>query len=233
MKVKKNVSYNIIVLRDDKSIRTFRLKKWHIKSVLTLLFVVLLYSFISPYFLLNISEKNEKNLKALEECTLSLSQSQFELKRLENVKKILDKYDENYLQEVISGIAENKEKKSIDLKSVFKIVDLNIVKIDNVQCLKRKDRYVLIFELNNLEAEKESRGEVFVDAITRSGEVYPLSIRDEDLKFVIIRFKRVEVSFPLPNYLKEEELFAFRLTVKDNNQKVVFCETYLLDSILI
>lgn len=233
MKVKKNVSYNIIVLRDDKSIRTFRLKKWHIKSVLTLLFVVLLYSFISPYFLLNISEKNEKNLKALEECTLSLSQSQFELKRLENVKKILDKYDENYLQEVISGIAENKEKKSIDLKSVFKIVDLNIVKIDNVQCLKRKDRYVLIFELNNLEAEKESRGEVFIDAITRSGEVYPLSIRDEDLKFVIIRFKRVEVSFPLPNYLKEEELFAFRLTVKDNNQKVVFCETYLLDSILI
>ncbi len=169
----------------------------------------------------------------MEECTFSLSQSQFELKRLNNVKKILDKYDENYLQEIIAGISENKEKKSIDLKSVFKIVDLNIVKIDNVQCLKRKDRYVLIFELNNLEAEKESRGEVFIDAITRSGEVYPLSIRDEDLKFVIIRFKRVEVSFPLPNYLKEEELFAFRLTVKDNNQKVVFCETYLLDSILI
>ncbi|KUJ95245.1 MAG: Uncharacterized protein XD41_1738 [Desulfonauticus sp. 38_4375] len=233
MKLKKNISYNIIVLRDDKSITTFRVKKWHINSVVTVLVIVFLYFFISPYFLLNISEKNKKNLKALEECTFSLSQSQFELKRLNNVKKILDKYDENYLQEIIAGISENKEKKSIDLKNVFEMIDLNIVKIDNVQCIKRKGNYVLIFELNNLEAEKESRGEVLIDAISRNGEVYSLSIRDEDLKFVIVRFKRVEVSFSLPAYLKEEDLFAFRLTVREENQKVVFRETYLLDSILI
>ncbi len=43
MKLKKNISYNIIVLRDDKSITTFRVKKWHINSVVTVLVIVFLY----------------------------------------------------------------------------------------------------------------------------------------------------------------------------------------------
>lgn len=233
MKIKKNVFYNFIVLRDDKSLKSFRIKKGYINVFLFLIGFLLIYSVVSPYFLWSLYKQKIMLIDKLKDCSVELNQSKFSLKRLENLKKILDKYDEEYLQKVISGVAENKEKKAIDLSKIFEILDLNIVKISNVQCFKNKNYFVLIFELNNLEAEKETKGEVFIDAITKDGVVFPLDVKDEDLKFLITRFKRVEANFRLPSYIPEESVFAFRLTVKDNNKKVIFRETYLLSSILI
>ncbi|WP_456324646.1 hypothetical protein [Desulfonauticus submarinus] len=229
----KQIYYNIIVLRDDTSLKTFRIKRWVVKFLPILLVFILLYCGISTFFLFKLNKENKKNYALLEEKENELKEIKFELSRLNNVKQLLEKYDETYIKDLVSGIAQNKNKPGLDLEELFGKKNLNLVKISNVQCIRDNKYFLMRFDLNNLEANKESRGRVFITVITRDGKSYDLNLTNEDLKFTISRFKAVQIRFKVPEYIGMNNVFAFKLTVKNNQGKVVFRETYPLDNILL
>ncbi|MDQ7032107.1 MAG: hypothetical protein Q9M37_05255 [Desulfonauticus sp.] len=228
---KNDLYYNIIILKDDSPVKTFRLKVKIIKFIPILIIALFTYAVLGTIYFYKSSQKYHSCLKLLAQKEKDLNKLRFELSRLKNVKKFLDKYDEDYLNKLIAGSGQNLNQNKIDLNQIFAKKNLNFVKINNIQWLKDDNFFVLRFELNNLEPTKEIKGKVEISLITRDGSCYPLNIQNKNLKFSITRFKVVQIRFKLPRYIKEKDVFGIRLTVKDKQEQVVFCETYPLVNI--
>jgi hypothetical protein len=75
-------------------------------------------------------------------------------------------------------------------------------------------------------------GIVDVGLVSREGEFFAVDARDDDLSFTIQRFKHISTTFPLPEPLTREDVFGVRLIIRNDEDKVIYRETYPLHRIL-
>ncbi|WP_457570538.1 hypothetical protein [Desulfovulcanus sp.] len=229
--------YNVIFMRDDASVKRWRISSWSIKLFVYLLISLVIISILSTYLAINFFQEKEGLRLSLMQTTKLLNDTKFKLKRLENVQKILDSYNGEQLEGLLVKHKLNTSGTNlagaIDLNEVFQSVDLHMVKIENVQARYFKDKMQVQFELNNLTSGRTIKGEVNLYLIGRDGMEVDLSVESQKHYFEINRFKRIKATFVPPEFLPRPEIFAIRIKIVNQKGKTIFCETYPLSHILV
>ena len=120
----------------------------------------------------------------------------------------------------------------INLGQVFKRVDLQQVKVDNLQARQQGSKVHVTFNLNNLQTEETVSGRAEMQIITNGGKERHLQLNSNDLVFQIQRFKQISTSFALPASVPMDDVFGLRLVIKKPSGQVIFSETYPLAYIM-
>lgn len=232
----RSTKYNIILMRDDTSVRRFRLRPFWLKFFI-IGFIFLLFSSIAgAYISYVLYEEKEAISRSHENKEEMLSEARRELQRLQNVEEMLKSYNELDQSSFLAGSRPKKETRSmVDLSDMFGLVDTGIVGISNVQVrlVRDRDRMNVQFEINNLQSDATASGRIFLSLIRQDGLEVELGLEDNDLDFAISRFKNVEVTFDFPETVDEDNLFALRLVARDTNGSKVYAETFPLSHIII
>ena len=229
--------YNVIFMRDDASVKRWRISSWCIKLFISLLIFLVIISILSTYLAINFFQEKKSLRLSLMQTTKLLNDTRFKLERLENVQKILDSYNSEQLEALLVkhklNASGTRLAGAIDLKEIFQSVDLHMLKIENVQARYFKDKMQIQFELNNLTSGRTLKGDVNLYLIGRDGTEVELNIEPQTQHFEINHFKRIKATFVPPDFLPRTEIFGIRIKIIDQEGKIIFCETYPLSHILI
>ena len=229
--------YNVIFMRDDAPVKRFRISAWRIKLFVYLLIFFIITSILSTYVAVKFFQENTNLRLSLKKTSKLLNDTNFKLKRLENVQKILDSYNAEELEALLVkhklNASGTRHVGAIDLKAIFQSVDLHMVKIENVQAKYFKDKMQIQFELNNLTSGRTLKGDVNLFLIGRDGTEVELNITPQTQHFEINHFKRIEATFVPPDFLPRPKIFGIRIKIIDQEGKIIFCETYPLSHILV
>ncbi|MFP4108158.1 MAG: hypothetical protein ACLFT1_03675 [Desulfonatronovibrio sp.] len=166
----------------------------------------------------------------------TFEEMQRELKRLRNVEQTFESYNEEELRSFLS--AQRREEidlpdNEVELDDIFSPVDQNIVGVANVQASLTQDKMRVQLEVNNMEGEGTVSGRIYLFLIQNDGTMIELDLEDDDLYYSIARFKRVDITFDLPGGVDQESLFALRVSARDDNQELIYSQTYPLSKILL
>ncbi|MFO7728196.1 MAG: hypothetical protein R6X11_07690 [Desulfonatronovibrio sp.] len=236
MKSSKAKKYNVILMRDDTSVKNFRLRPFWIKFLL-LFFVFLLVTSGTGLYYSYVFYKEKKKISQLYEDRMeAFEETQRELKRLRNVERTFKSYNEEELRSFLSTqrLEEDDSPDSeVELDDIFAPVDQNIVGVANVQASIAGDKMRVQLEVNNMEGEGTISGRIYLFLIQNDGTLIELDLEDSDLYYSIARFKRVDTTFALPDGVDQESLFALRVTARDDEQELIFSQTYPLNKILL
>lgn len=234
----KSDKYDVILMRDHSSVKRFRLNGLWIK-LFVLFFVILLAASIAGgyYSFVFLGEKREM-AHLYEGKAESLLKVERELKRLQNVQEMYESYREDELKTLLAGqLQHNQEKMShyqaVDLRAILDPVDMNIVKVSNVQARFVNNKMQVRLEVNNMAGNGKVSGRVFLHLISNCGVMRDISIDDSDLNYVIARFRTMEAAFELPGDMDEESIFALRIRAVDDHGNTVYSKVFPLSSILI
>ncbi|MFP4128758.1 MAG: hypothetical protein ACLFSF_06930 [Desulfonatronovibrio sp.] len=236
MKSNKANKYNVILMRDDTSVKNFRLSPFWIKFLL-LFFVFLLVTSGAGLYYSYIFFMEKKVIAQLYEDRMeTFEEMQRELKRLRNVEQTFESYNEEELRSFLS--AQRREEidlpdNEVELDDIFSPVDQNIVGVANVQASLTQDKMRVQLEVNNMEGEGTVSGRIYLFLIQNDGTLIELDLEDDDLYYSIARFKRVDTTFDLPGGVDQESLFALRVSARDDNQELIYSQTYPLSKILL
>lgn len=236
MKSNKANKYNVILMRDDTSVKNFRLSPFWIKFLL-LFFVFLLVTSGAGLYYSYIFFMEKKVIAQLYEDRMeTFEEMQRELKRLRNVEQTFESYNEEELRSFLS--AQRREEidlpdNEVELDDIFSPVDQNIVGVANVQASLTQDKMRVQLEVNNMEGEGTVSGRIYLFLIQNDGTMIELDLEDDDLYYSIARFKRVDTTFDLPGGVDQESLFALRVSARDDNQELIYSQTYPLSKILL
>lgn len=236
MKRSKANKYNVILMRDDTSVKNFRLSPFWIKFLL-LFFVFLLVTSGAGLYYSYIFFMEKKVIAQLYEDRMeTFEEMQRELKRLRNVEQTFESYNEEELRSFLS--AQRREEidlpdNEVELDDIFSPVDQNIVGVANVQASLTQDKMRVQLEVNNMEGEGTVSGRIYLFLIQNDGTMIELDLEDDDLYYSIARFKRVDTTFDLPGGVDQESLFALRVSARDDNQELIYSQTYPLSKILL
>ncbi len=236
MKRSKANKYNVILMRDDTSVKNFRLSPFWIKFLL-LFFVFLLVTSGAGLYYSYIFFMEKKVIAQLYEDRMeTFEEMQRELKRLRNVEQTFESYNEEELRSFLS--AQRREEidlpdNEVELDDIFSPVDQNIVGVANVQASLTQDKMRVQLEVNNMEGEGTVSGRIYLFLIKNDGTLIELDLEDNDLYYSIARFKRVDTTFDLPGGVDQESLFALRVSARDDNQELIYSQTYPLSKILL
>ena len=232
-----DAKYNVIFMRDDASVKRWRITSWCIKLVIYFLIFLVIISLLSTYLAINCFQEKRALRLSLTQTTKLLNEARFKLKRLENVQKILDSNKNKQLEALLVkhklNASGTRLAGAIDLKEIFQSVDLHMVKIENVQAKYFKDKMQIQFELNNLTSGRTLKGDVNLFLIGRDGTEVELNITPQTQHFEINHFKRIEATFVPPDFLPRPKIFGIRIKIIDQEGKIIFCETYPLSHILV
>lgn len=223
-------------MRDDTSVKNFRLRPFWIKFLL-LFFVFLLVTSGTGLYYSYVFYKEKKKISQLYEDRMeAFEETQRELKRLRNVERTFKSYNEEELRSFLSTqrLEEDDSPDSeVELDDIFAPVDQNIVGVANVQASIAGDKMRVQLEVNNMEGEGTISGRIYLFLIQNDGTLIELDLEDSDLYYSIARFKRVDTTFALPDGVDQESLFALRVTARDDEQELIFSQTYPLNKILL
>lgn len=223
-------------MRDDTSVKNFRLRPFWIKFLL-LFFVFLLVTSGTGLYYSYVFYKEKKKISQLYEDRMeAFEETQRELKRLRNVERTFKSYNEEELRSFLSTqrLEEDDSPDSeVELDDIFAPVDQNIVGVANVQASIAGDKMRVQLEVNNMEGEGTISGRIYLFLIQKDGTLIELDLEDSDLYYSIARFKRVDTTFALPDGVDQESLFALRVTARDDEQELIFSQTYPLNKILL
>lgn len=223
-------------MRDDTSVKNFRLSPFWIKFLL-LFFVFLLVTSGAGLYYSYIFFMEKKVIAQLYEDRMeTFEEMQRELKRLRNVEQTFESYNEEELRSFLS--AQRREEidlpdNEVELDDIFSPVDQNIVGVANVQASLTQDKMRVQLEVNNMEGEGTVSGRIYLFLIQNDGTMIELDLEDDDLYYSIARFKRVDTTFDLPGGVDQESLFALRVSARDDNQELIYSQTYPLSKILL
>ena len=222
--------YSVLFMRDDRDVTRYRVSPFWLKMFLfSQVFLFLcaaggIYMGVRGFTINTDLQSDNKDLEQ------RLVDAEVRLERLGNMEKILQSYDPNELQSLLSAAttttAEVEQQEKIDLNKIFTRVDSRQVGVENMQAKIVKRKISISFELNNLQASKSMAGQADLSFIKKDGMAVSVDINKRDLAFQIQRFKRIQTSFLLPDGLEDTDLFGLRLEIKGKDGNVIFAETY-------
>lgn len=236
MRSNKPSKYNVILMRDDTSVRNFRLSPFWIKFLVVFLVFLMITSVTGLYYSYVFFEEKKEIAYLYENRMETFEEMQRELKRLRNVERTFESYNEEELRSFLSAQRREEDSSSVnevELDDIFTPVDQNIVGVTNVQASFVHDKMQVQLEVNNLEGEGTVSGRIYLFLIQNDGTLIELDLDDNELYYSIARFKRVNTTFDLPGGVEQGSLFALRITARDETQEMIFSETYPLVRILL
>ncbi|WP_461209820.1 hypothetical protein [Desulfocurvus sp. DL9XJH121] len=226
--------YNVLMMRDNSPVKRFRMSPVWLKLGLYLFLLLVFCAGAGGYFGLTFWEENRVLRDDLLSMQRELREARIELERLQNIDKILKSNDPAELQALFGNVvaAPAKERPApppapkINLAQVFKRVDLQQVKVDNLQAKFEGAKVRVTFNLNNLQTDETVSGRADMELVTTSGKDRPLTLNNNDLVFQIQRFKQISTTFALPASVTRNDAFALRLVIRKPSGQVIFSETY-------
>ena len=224
--------YSVILMRDDTSVRRFRIRPFWIKFFLALFFLAVTVAALGVYFAVTFYQDRKELTADLQAVSRNLEQTAEELEKKRNIQQIFETYE---AEDLHSFLPVNDSRRSyapaVDLKEVFEYEDRGIVGVDNVQAGFNGDRMRVRLDVNNLVEGETISGRIFLHIVRRDGRQVDLDLDHEDLDYVISRFKNVDVTFELPDDLSPENIFALRVKARDDDRRLLYRETFPLSSI--
>jgi hypothetical protein len=232
--------YNVLMMRDNSPVKRFRMSPVWLKLGLYFLILLMACAGGGGYFGFTFWKQNLQLRENLDGMERELREARIELERLQNVDKILKSNDPEELQALFGNVIANPHQErptpspapKINLGQVFKRVDLQQVKVDNLQARQQGSKVHVSFNLNNLQTEETVSGRAEMQIITNGGKERHLQLNSNDLVFQIQRFKQISTSFALPASVPMDEVFGLRLVIKKPSGQVIFSETYPLAYIM-
>ena len=224
--------YSVILMRDDTSVKRFRIRPFWIKFFLVLFFLAVTVAALGGYFSVIFYQDKEELRTDLEVLSKNLEQTAEELEKKRNIQKIFETYDSEDLHSflTVNGSRRNLAP-AVDLNEVFQYEDSGIVRVDNVQASFNRERMRVRFDVNNLAEGETISGRIFLHLVRRDGRQVDLDLDHDDLDYAISRFKNVDVTFELPDDLSPENIFALRVKARDDDRRLLYSETFPLSRI--
>ncbi len=232
----KSSKYNVILMRDDTSVKNFRLSPAWIKFLLLFFLVLLVTSVSGLYYSVVLKQEKIEIARLYEIKKESLDQVQRELGRLQNIEKMFKSYNEQEIRSLIRAQEQEEPAQAgpvVDLVDIFNPVDMHIVGISNVQARFINSAMRVQLEVNNMEGEGTVSGRVFLFLIKVDGVTVDLDLEDRELYYSIARFKKIDTTFDLPDGLTQDDIFALRIKAEDDEGEVLFSTTYPISNIII
>ncbi|BBD09478.1 hypothetical protein [Desulfovibrio ferrophilus] len=232
--------YNVLMMRDNSPVKRFRMSPAWLKMALYVLILLVTVAGLGGYFGLTYWKQNTTLTEELSETQRELREARIELERLQNVDKILKSNDPEELQALFGNVIAEpttahpaaKPVPKVNLSTVFKRVDTQSVKVDNLQIKPIGSKLRLSFNLNNLQTEETVSGRASLEIVTNEGKNRSLALNSNDMVFQIQRFKQISTTFTLPQKMTLPDVFGLRLVIKDPSGKVIFSETYPLSYVM-
>lgn len=232
--------YNVLMMRDNSPVKRFRMSPAWLKLAVYVLVLLVTVAGLGGYFGLTYWKQNDTLAEELSETQRELREARIELERLQNVDKILKSNDPEELQALFGNVIAEpaatrpaaKPAPRVNLSRMFKRVDAQRVKVDNLQVKTMGSKLRLSFNLNNLQTETTVSGRAGLEIVSNEGKNRSLSLNRNDMVFQIQRFKQISTTFTLPSKMTLPDVFGLRLVIKDPTGKVIFSETYPLSYVM-
>ncbi|MBU1003454.1 MAG: hypothetical protein KKE73_13150 [Proteobacteria bacterium] len=232
--------YNVLMMRDNSPVKRFRMSPAWLKLALYVIILLVAVACLGGYFGMSYWRQSGGLAEELANTQRELREARIELERLQNIDKILKSNDPEELQALFGNVIADpgaakpmaKPVPKVNLTSVFKRVDLQQVKVDNLQIKPSGANYRLTFNLNNLQTEETISGRADMELVSNEGQDWPLALNLNDMVFQIQRFKQISTTFNLPSKVILSDVFGLRLIIKDPSGKVIFSETYPLSYVM-
>jgi len=221
-------------MRDDSSVKRFRLRPFWIRFMIALFFVLTITSATGIYLVLSFFQEKQEIKFAYEQKTALLEEAGRELEKKKNIQQIMDSYDGTDLHSLLTVTDPEKFRKenpAVDLGQLFVHEDMELVEINNVRAGFVQDRMRVEMDVNNMAGGEMVRGRVFLDLIRKDAIL--VEVDHNVLEFSIRRFRNLETTFELPGEVSAEEIFALRIRVEDEQGNRIYAETLPLSLILV
>lgn len=232
----KSNKFNVILMRDDTSVKNFRLSTFWIKLLLLIFVLLIIASGTGIYLSYVFYEEKSEMALLYERKAESLNEAERELKRLQNVEKMFESYNEDQLRSllIVQRQEEHQESTSaVDLGDILEPLDKNIVSVSNVQARFVQGRMRVQLEVNNLAGNETVSGRIHIFLIRNDGTTIDLNLEDRELYYAIARFKKIDTTFSLPEEVDQESIFALRIKARDEEGSTVYSDVFLISSILV
>ena len=235
------MKYNILFMRDDKPVRRFRMNPSWLKSLLIFFLLVAVLASITSYTSYTLWTENKELKKKLTQVEQTLTHNQAKLQRLENMELLLQQENASTPLPTLHAVSKaNEEKKAetdfpgTNLQKLFNHVSTGQIGLNNVQARIKDKVLKLAFDINNLTSDHVLSGDISLELIDTWGKVVDVTDSIRDHTFEIQKFKSVNYVLQLPESIAEQELFAFRLTLKNQENDIIYLrETFVLSHILV
>lgn len=224
--------YSVILMRDDTSVKRFRIRPFWIRSLLTLFFLAVTLAVLGGYLAVTFYQEKKEVRTDLQVLSRNLQQTVEELEKKRNIQEIFETYESEDLHSFLTiNDSRQHNAPALDLKDVFEYEDRGIVGVDNVQAGFNGNRMRVRLDVNNLVEGETIRGRIFLHLVLRDGQQVDLDLDHGDLDYAISRFKNVDAAFDLPDDLSPESIFALRVKVRDDDLRIIYNETFPLSRI--
>ncbi|NDV28857.1 hypothetical protein [Desulfovibrio sp. JC010] len=231
-----NTKYNVLFMRDDDTVKRYRLSPFWLKVLAWIVFLLALCAGAGAWAGYTFWTENGQLKQEKIELQKSLNDASVQLERLENVNKILDSYDPNELQSLLAAVpVEEKKVESapvVDLNKLLFYKNMMRAGVENVKLRKSGGSLALSFDLNNLQTSSALSGLAKVELIENNGKGVAIKANRNDLSFHIQRFKVVRTRFSLPSGSDVDDLYGVRLMITTNKGELIFSEVYPLSRVL-
>jgi len=221
-------------MRDDSSVKRFRLRPFWIRFLIALFVVLAITSVAGIYLCLFFFQDKQKTQLAYEQKAAMLEEAGRELEKRKNIQQIMDTYDTSDLHALITGTdreSSGKKPPAVDLGHLFVYQDMELVEINNVRAGFVQERMRVELDVNNKAGGEMISGQVFLDLVRRDATL--VEVEHDDLEFSISRFRSLEAVFDLPQGVTAGDIFALRIRVEDEQGNRIYAETLLLSRILV
>ncbi|MDO9082248.1 MAG: hypothetical protein Q7U56_03065 [Humidesulfovibrio sp.] len=226
----KDTNFNVLFMRDDSDVKSFRVSPRRLKLLLWMLGVLALVvvaglavgvrSFVGYRVLLN----ERRSLES------SLAESQVALERLGNIDKIQKSLGLNKEP----GAAKAKPEDRVEEKSLaataqraFARVNTGAITVENFRGQVTSSGLSTSFDLNN-RASTPLTGVIRLLLLRSDGSLTELEAPSQDLTYQIQRFKRISTSTRIPDGLTRREALGLRVEIKTSEGDLILGETYAL-----
>lgn len=232
-----NAKYNVLMMRDNSPVRRYRLSPLWLKTFVYLLLILCVVAAAGGWAGFTFWTENADLKEQLASTQRELRDARIEMERLQNIDSILKSNDPEELQALLGTVSSGEKtppkpaKPPVDLRRLFKRVDLQQVGVDNLQAKVAGSKIRISFNLNNLISSGSISGVVGVSLLTTDGNELRPKVNKDDLEFQIQRFKKIQTAFNIPGKTSMAKVFGIRLSIKNSSGQTLFSETYPLSYI--
>lgn len=231
-----NTKYNVLFMRDDDTVKRYRLSPFWLKVLFWIVFMLAVSAAAGTWAGYTFWAENAQLKQDKIELQKNLNDASVQLERLENVNKILDSYDPNELQSLLTAVpVEEKKIESgpvVDLNKLLFYKNLMRAGVENVKLRKSGGSLALSFDLNNLQTSSALSGLAKVELIKNNGKGVQIKANPNDMSFHIQRFKVVRTRFGLPSGSNLKDVYGIRLMITTKKGELIFSEVYPLSRVL-
>ncbi|WP_321401988.1 hypothetical protein [Maridesulfovibrio sp.] len=231
-----NTKYNVLFMRDDDTVKRYRLSPFWLKVLLWVVVLLAVCAGGGAWAGYTFWSQNSRLKQEKIELQKSLNDASVQLERLENVNKILDSYDPNELQSLLATVPVEEKKVEtvpvIDLNKLLFYKNQMRAGVENVKLRKSGSSLALSFDLNNLQTSSALGGLATIQLIENNGQVIEIRANRNDMSFHIQRFKVVRTRLALPPAMDVKDIYGVRLMITTNNGELIFSEVYPLSRVL-